>query len=73
MSIRLDLTGDYITSPINDTTSAIVGGPVADDSRFDLGMDAMLSLAFGGKKAPEGFGHGRRGGQVRPLPEHPRG
>ena len=53
VSIRLDLTGDYITSPINDTTSAITGGPTADNSRFDVGMDAMLSVAFGGHKAPK--------------------
>lgn len=53
VSVRADLTGVYVTSPINDTTSAIVGGPVADDSRFDVGMDVMLSLAFGGKKAPK--------------------
>ena len=53
VSIRLDLTGDYITNPVNDTTTGITGGPTADDSRFDVGMDAMLSLAFGGHKAPK--------------------
>ena len=53
VSIRLDLTGDYITSPINATTNTVVGSPTADNSRFDVGMDAMLSLAFGGHKAPK--------------------
>ncbi len=41
-SVRVDLTGDYIVNPFNET------GP-ANDSRFDLGMDAMLSFAFGGQ------------------------
>ena len=40
-SLRVDLTGDYIVNPFNETSTA-------NDSRFDLGMDAMLSLAFGG-------------------------
>ncbi len=53
VSIRFDLTGDYITNPINATTNTVLGSPTADDSRFDLGMDAMLSLAFGGHKAPK--------------------
>lgn len=53
VSVRFDVTGDYITSPINDTTSAISGGPQADDNRFDVGLDAMLSLGFGGHKAPK--------------------
>lgn len=53
VTVRLDVTGVYNTSPINETTSLIPGGPEADDSRWDVGMDAMLSLAFGGKKAPK--------------------
>ncbi len=48
VSMRVDLTGDYITSPINDTTSSF-GSPVAQDSRVDLALNAMLSIAFGGK------------------------
>lgn len=51
VSLRVDLTGDYILDPMNATT--IAGGPTASDSRFDLGMDAMLSLGFGGHKAPK--------------------
>jgi outer membrane protein OmpA-like peptidoglycan-associated protein len=51
VSLRVDLTGTYVTDPINDVT--IPSGPTAQDSRFDLGMDAMLSLAFGGNKAPK--------------------
>jgi len=43
VSFRVDLTGDYIINPFNQTSSA-------NDSRFDLGMDAMLSFAFGGNK-----------------------
>jgi OOP family OmpA-OmpF porin len=53
VSIRLDVTGDYIMSPINATTNTVLGSPTADDNRFDVGMDAMLSLAFGGHKAPK--------------------
>ena len=46
-SLRVDLTGDYIVNPFNETSTD-------NDSRFDLGMDAMLSFAFGGKpKAPK--------------------
>jgi len=47
VSMRVDLTGDYITSPINDTTSSL-GSPVAQDSRVDLALNATLSIAFGG-------------------------
>ena len=46
VSVRVDLTGDYIVNPIDETLSG-------KSSRFDVGMDAMLSLAFGGKKAPK--------------------
>jgi outer membrane protein OmpA-like peptidoglycan-associated protein len=46
VTIRVDVTGDYITNPVDEPLSG-------DDSRFDVGMDAMLSLAFGGKKAPK--------------------
>jgi outer membrane protein OmpA-like peptidoglycan-associated protein len=42
VSLRVDLTGDYIINPFNETSAD-------NDSRFDLGMDAMLSFAFGGK------------------------
>ena len=42
VSLRVDLTGDYIINPFNETS-------VDNDSRFDLGMDAMLTFAFGGK------------------------
>ena len=46
-TLRVDWTGDYIVNPFNETSSA-------NDSRFDMGLDAMLSLAFGGKpKAPK--------------------
>ncbi len=44
VSLRVDLTGDYIINPFNETSAA-------NDSRFDLGMDAMLTFAFGGKPA----------------------
>lgn len=53
VSLRLDLTGDYITSPINDTTSAIPGGPKADDSRLDMAVNAFLTIGFGGSNAPK--------------------
>ena len=47
LTLRVDWTGDYIINPFNETSTA-------NDSRFDMGMDAMLSLAFGGKpKAPK--------------------
>jgi outer membrane protein OmpA-like peptidoglycan-associated protein len=45
-SVRVDWTGDYIINPFNET------GP-GNDSRFDMGVDLMLSLAFGGKQAPK--------------------
>jgi outer membrane protein OmpA-like peptidoglycan-associated protein len=44
VTVRVDLTGAYIINPFNETSTA-------NDSRFDLGMDAMLSFAFGGKPA----------------------
>ena len=47
LTLRVDWTGDYIVNPFNETSTA-------NDSRFDMGVDAMLSLAFGGKpKAPK--------------------
>ena len=46
VSLRVDLTGDYIINPFNQTSTA-------NDNRFDLGMDAMLSFAFGGNKTPK--------------------
>ena len=42
VSARVDVTGDYIMNAVDET----LGG---DDSRFDVGMDFMLSIAFGGK------------------------
>jgi len=45
-SVRVDGTADYIINPFNETSTA-------NDSRWDLGMDAMLTLAFGGNKAPK--------------------
>ncbi len=65
VSLRVDLTGDYIINPFNETSTD-------NDSRFDLGMDAMLSFAFGGNKTPEGFGQGRCAGQdAGPVRQHP--
>jgi len=49
VSMRVDLTGDYILNPINDSTNAILGSPTAQDTRFDLALNAMLSVAFGGQ------------------------
>ncbi len=46
LTLRVDWTGDYIINPFNETSAA-------NDSRFDMGVDAMLSLAFGGHKAPK--------------------
>jgi len=42
VSLRIDGTVDYIINPFNETSAA-------NDSRWDLGMDAMLTFAFGGK------------------------
>jgi OOP family OmpA-OmpF porin len=42
IGLRIDGTVDYIVNPFNET------GP-ANDHRWDLGMDAMLTFAFGGK------------------------
>jgi outer membrane protein OmpA-like peptidoglycan-associated protein len=42
IGLRIDGTVDYILNPFNET------GP-ANDHRWDLGMDAMLTFAFGGK------------------------
>jgi len=52
VSMRLDLTGDYITSPVNDTTGSL-DTPVAQDSRLDWALNATLSLGFGGERAPK--------------------
>lgn len=52
VSMRVDLTGDYITSPINDSTSSL-GSPTAEDSRLDWALNATLSLGFGGNQAPK--------------------
>ncbi len=71
VSMRVDLTGDYITSPINDTTSSL-GSPVAQDSRVRPGPERHAQHRFWRPAAhPEGLGQGRRAGQDRPLPEHP--
>lgn len=53
VSARLDVTGDYVMNPINDTTSAISGGPTAEDSRLDMAINAMLMIGFGGSNAPK--------------------
>ncbi len=47
VSMRIDLTGDYITSPINDTTGTL-DTPRAQDSRLDWALNATLALGFGG-------------------------
>ena len=46
VGLRLDLTGDYIINPFNETSTD-------NDSRFDLGADAMLTFSFGGNKTPK--------------------
>jgi outer membrane protein OmpA-like peptidoglycan-associated protein len=46
VSVRVDLTGDFIPSPI------MADDPYTQD-QFYWGMDAVLSLAFGGHKTPK--------------------
>lgn len=48
ISIRADLTGDFIPSPIAVNSN----GSYTQDQVY-WGVDAMLSFAFGGKKAPK--------------------
>ncbi len=42
VSMRVDMTGDFITGNIDENISG-------DTSRFDLALNAMLSVAFGGQ------------------------
>jgi outer membrane protein OmpA-like peptidoglycan-associated protein len=46
ISLRVDGTAAYVINPFNETSSN-------NDSRWDMGMDAMLTFAFGGHKAPK--------------------
>lgn len=71
-SIRLDLTGDYISDPESNNNPPPLAGIKRTDSNFHLGGQAGISLMLGGKRDGDSDGDGVKN-SVDSCPDTPAG